>query len=191
MRLQQQADGDMYLPAFLSMDELNRGQVIWKNTSLRTVDELKHILIDLPETVKGIVINPFGNSFVLERANLAKIDKETEGMILQRVDHPEKQILSPLKSHPAGLTTALRKLFVDIPEISRAWILAARPDYSTQPHKLFVIEFFGDRRLLFPIIAKTIEPFMKPGESFELMKADLDLARDASKKTRPFYVKIR
>ena len=68
------------------------------------------------------------------------------------------------------------------------WLLAARPDYKTAPHKLFVIEFFGDRRLLFPQVAKVIEPFMRPGESFELMKADLALAREAREKSAPIYI---
>ena len=89
------------------------------------------------------------------------------------------------------LIHSARRWYCEDPSLRRLtgiWLLAARPDYKTAPHKLFVIEFFGDRRLLFPQVAKVIEPFMRPGESFELMKADLALAREAKEKSAPIYV---
>lgn len=97
-------------------------------------------------------------------------------------------VLSPLKSYPSGIVEALRSFFEKNQEVTRAWLLAERPDYKTPPHKLFVIEFFGDRRLLFPQVAKVVEPFMRPGESFELMKADRALAKKAREKAAPIYV---
>ncbi|MGN0734090.1 MAG: enhanced serine sensitivity protein SseB C-terminal domain-containing protein, partial [Emergencia sp.] len=182
------SEGEILLPAFTSQYELTREQTAWDNIGVMVLDDLKHIIIDLPAEVTGVVLNPFGKFLILRRAQLAEIDKEIEGMTLQRTDHPLPQILSPLKSYPIGIVEALGHFFEKNQGVTRAWILAARPDYKTPPHKLFVIEFFGDRRVLFPQVAKVIEPFMKPGESFELMKADRDLAREAGEKTAPIYV---
>lgn len=181
-------EGEILLPVFTSQYELTRAHTAWDHTGTMTLDDLKHILIDLPAEVTGVVLNPFGTALVLRRSQLLEIDREMEGMTLQRTDHPVPQILAPLKSYPAGIVEALRCFFAKNREVTRAWILAARPDYKTAPHKLFVIEFFGDRRMLFPQVAKVIEPFMKPGESFELMKADLALAREANEKSTPIYV---
>ena len=180
--------GETLLPAFTSPYELTREHTPWDNIGVMTLDDLKHIIIDLPAEVTGVVLNPFGKALVLRRPQLMEIDREMEGMTLKRTDHPSPQILSPLKSYPSGIVEALRSFFEKNPEVTRAWILAARPDYKTAPHKLFVIEFFGDRRLLFPQVAKVIEPFMRPGESFELMKADLALAREVREKSAPIYI---
>ena len=180
--------GEILLPAFTSPYELTREHTEWDNIGVMILDDLKHIIIDLPTEVSGVVLNPFGKALVLRRPQLMEIDREMEGMTLKRTDHPSPQILAPLKSYPPGIVEALRSCFEKYPEVTRAGILAARPDYKTPPHKLFVIEFFGDRRLLFPQVAKVVEPFMRPAESFELMKADLALARKAREKAPPIYV---
>ena len=180
--------GEILLPAFTSPYELTREHTEWDDIGVMALDDLKHIIIDLPAEVSGVVLNPFGKALVLRRPQLMEIDREMEGMTLKRTDHPSPQILAPLKSYPPGIVEALRSFFEKNPEVTRAWILAARPDYKTPPHKLFVIEFFGDRRLLFPQVAKVVEPFMRPAESFELMKADLALARKAREKAPPIYV---
>ena len=180
--------GEILLPAFTSPYELTREHTEWDNIGVMTLDDLKHIIIDLPAEVSGVVLNPFGKALVLRRPQLMEIDREMEGMTLKCTDHPSPQILSPLKSYPSGIVESLRSFFEKNPEVTRAWLLAARPDYKTAPHKLFVIEFFGDRRLLFPQVAKVIEPFMRPGESFELIKADLALAKKAREKAPPIYV---
>jgi hypothetical protein len=47
----------------------------------------------------------------------------------------------------------------------------------------------GDRKQLFPSVAKTVEKFMRRGESFELMKANAGLVLAAQAKSAPVYVK--
>ena len=76
-----------------------------------TLDDLKHIIIDLPAEVTGVVLNPFGKALVLRRPQLMEIDRDMEGMTLKRTDHPSPQILSPLKSYPSGIVEALRSFF--------------------------------------------------------------------------------
>lgn len=41
-----------------------------------TLDDLKHIIIDLLAEVTGVVLNPFGKALVLHRLQLMEIDRE-------------------------------------------------------------------------------------------------------------------
>ena len=67
--------GEILLPAFTSPYELTREHTPWDNIRVMTLDDLKHIIIDLPAEVSGVVLNPFGKALVLRRPQLAEIDR--------------------------------------------------------------------------------------------------------------------
>lgn len=185
----QTAQGEVFLPAFTCEQELMRGREKFEEIMALPFDVLKHIVIDQPKSIAGIALDPFGKALLLRRPQLQEIDSALEGMTLQRNDYQTAPILSQLCDLPVGLPRALSALFRRRPEVYRAWILLARRDEKEPPHKLFLIDFDGDRKNLFPIVAKQIEPFMCPGESFELMKADIGLLQLAQKIAMPFYSK--
>jgi hypothetical protein len=54
-----------------------------------------------------------------------------------------------------------------------------------------LIDFKGDRKLLFPAVARAVQPHMKTGSSFELLKADPATLAAAREKTTPVYRKRR
>lgn len=182
-------EGERFLPAFTCEEELRKSFAAWERIAVMPIDILKHIVTDLPQQLTGVVIDPFGTSLALKQPQLRELDSLTEGMSVQRTDHEEPLHLEPLHRYPVGLPAALTALFMKHPEVSRAWLLSARKSQKHKPHKLFLIEFRGDRRLLFPEVARAVEPFMTAGESFELMKADWELAQQATKKAAPFYVR--
>ena len=183
------SEKEVFLPAFCSADELKKGAFPLKKVSVLSLDTLKHIVVDNPAELAGVVINPFGKALFLRHPQLAEIDSGTEGMTLARTDHSGRLEIRGTQDYPKGLTKALAQLFTSRPEVYRAWILLAKDESAAKFHKLFLIDFNGDRKLLFPIVAKTVQPFMKPGESFELMKADAGLLLTAQSKAKPIYTK--
>jgi hypothetical protein len=180
---------EAFLPAFTSVDELGKWKFPMEKVSVMLLDALKHIVIDNPTQLTGVVINPFGQALFLRQPQLAEMDSLTEGMTLARTDHKGKLEMKATTDYPVGLPRALSALFRSKPEVFRAWILFAREEGDVKFHKLFLIDFNGDRRQLFPSVAKTAEKFMRPGESFELMKANAGLVLAALSKSAPVYVK--
>jgi len=179
---------EAFLPGFSCADELQKGSFPCEDVVVLSFEALKNTVIDQPP-LTGIALDPFGKVLLLRRPQLAEIDSATEGMTLKRTDYDKPQLLDICRDYPAGLPAALSHLFNTRPEVYRAWILSARRDLTENPHKLFVLDFDGDRKLLFPSVAKVVESFMRPGESFELMKADYSLLQRAQDLAVPVYLK--
>ena len=180
------SEGENYIPAFTSEDELKKSDREWDKLEILNIDTMKHILIDVPE-LNGIAFNPFGKTLLLGREQLMEIDRETEGLSLRRSEGEEHRHLSPLKKYPEGIKEALYNLFVAHPEVNRAWLTYASRSKKETPHYLFIIDFIGDRRIIFPEVARAVTPFMKAGESFELVNADEEMMKKAYKIARPIY----
>jgi hypothetical protein len=180
---------EAFLPGFTSADELGKWKFPMEKVSVMLLDALKHIVIDNPTQLTGVVINPFGQALFLRQPQFAEMDSLTEGMTLARTDHKGKLEMKATTDYPVGLPKALSAMFEGRSEVFRAWILLAREGGDAKFHKLFVIDFNGDRKQLFPSVAKTVEKFMRPGESFELMKANAGLVLAAQAKSAPVYVK--
>ena len=180
---------EVFLPAFTTKEELDKWTFPQERIVVMLYDTLKHIAIDNPKQISGIVINPFGKALFLRHPQLAEIDAGTEGMTLKRVEHQGKLQLKDTTDYSFGLKTALEHLFEQEGIIRGAWILSAKTKGENNAHKLFVIDFDGDRKFMFPIVAKTIQPFMEPGETFELMKADDNLLALVQNIAKPIYQK--
>lgn len=181
---------ESFLPAFTTMDELAKKMPFKEKVSILSFDDIKHIVVDNSQKLAGIVINPFGKALFLRHSQLSEINADIEGMTVKRVDHKSQLRLEATVDYPIGLPNVLRTLFKTHLEVSRAWILLAWEENKNMPHKLFVIDFHGDRKMLFPLIARVVQPFMKPGESFELIKSDFRLEQIiAQAKAKPIYSK--
>jgi hypothetical protein len=117
------------------------------------------------------------------------IESAATGMTHERVERRDKLILQPARYAPA-----LAKAFVDAlrssgMEILEAYILTARTEDEKTRHMLFLIDFNGDRKRLFPLAAKAIRPYMEQGTNFELLKASPDLLDKARKTSKPSYIR--
>lgn len=149
---------------------------------------LHHIIVD-DLRLAGLVINPFGNQVILPRASLAVIESSATGMTHERVDNRERLVLGKAPSAPA-----MRAAFVDAlrnsgMEVSEAYILTARLPEENTPHLLFLIDFNGSRKLLFPLVAKAVHPYMKKGAKFELLKTSPNLLDKARRMSKPVYIR--
>ena len=180
-------EGENFLPAFTSEEELLHGAQCWSEASVLKLDDLKYMVIDQPKALSGIVINPFGKALPLRHAQLEEMDRATEPMTVKRTDYEKPQIYSVIRSVSPGLKRNIEKVLENWPGVSRAWLVAARKDYREEPHKLFIFEYAGDRRILFLSVAQAIKPFISKGESFELMLASEQLIKDIQGKGKLIY----
>ena len=57
------------------------------------------------------------------------------------------------------------------------------------PMKLFVVDFDGQPKDLFPLLAQAVKLYLREGEQLEMVKADIRLLRAAEQASRPIYEK--
>ncbi len=180
-------EGEKFLPAFSDPAELEKWPFSKGRACIFSFDDLKHAMLEHPQKLAGIAVNPFGKALLLRKSQIAQIDTATQGMSVQRVDHEKGLRLSRPKNFPPGLTGGLEAFFRQKKEVYLVYLLLAQGPEELAPHWLFLIDFDGTEAGLFPQVADAVRPYMKSGDSFELMKADPRLLQVAAAKSGPIY----
>lgn len=177
---------ELYIPAFTAQDEFQKWVQPQGGVVVHAFEMLHHIIVD-DEKLSGIVINPFGKQLIFNRRDLLTLENAATGMTHERVEHHGKVIIEGIKCPPALARAFVGALKNSPGEVFEAYILSAKQENEKKPHMLFLIDFNGDRKLLFPPVAKAIQPYMKPGVSFELLKASYPLLLSAREKSAPVF----
>ncbi len=183
-------NGEMFLPAFTSREELAKWPYEKSETAICSYDDLKHKVIDDPQKLSGIVINPFGKMLLLRLELIRQIDVKTEGMSFKRVEHGRNLRLYRPKQVSPGLAEEMKKFLKTHENVYKVYLLLAREPEDRKPHWLVLLDFDGEEAALFPTVARLIQPYMKPGDAFELMKATYDLLQYAASLSGPIYSKL-
>lgn len=168
-------NGEMFLPAFTSREELAKWPYEKGKIIMCSYEDIKHKVIDDPQKLSGVVINPFGKMLLLRLELIRQIDAKTEGMSIERVEHSKKLCLYQPKKDFPGLAEEMKSFFSAYEKVYRVYLLLAQEPEDRKPHWLILVDFDRERVALFPAIARLIRPYMKPGDTFELMKATYDL----------------
>ena len=152
--------------------------------SITQLNEYLKLRMDADPRLDGLVINPFGKALFLRRPHFSDMDNTL------RAAQPRKELkLKATLDYPMGLPLAVRQLMADHPEVYRVWLVAAHSEGETVDHKLFIVDFDGKPESIFPKLAEAVRLYMRQGESFEMMKADIRLLRVAEQAARPIYEK--
>ncbi|MEA4988598.1 MAG: enhanced serine sensitivity protein SseB C-terminal domain-containing protein [Anaerovorax sp.] len=182
------SDGDYYIPVFFEKKDICEPFEA-KEIECVSYDYLKHMVIDDAEILKGIVINPFKENIIISQALIYTVDERIEGMTVNKEYHEGNVQLWRPTEVPKGLLRELKKLFEMHPEVQVAWLLKAQGQSQSEKHWLLLIDFYGDKKVLFPKIAETMRPFMKPRECFELMQAGGPFKEKVQEVSNPIYVR--
>ncbi|WP_206460817.1 enhanced serine sensitivity protein SseB C-terminal domain-containing protein [Anaerovorax sp. IOR16] len=181
-------NGDYYLPAFFEKKDVCEFFSTYEIKYL-SYDYLKHMIIDDAEILKGIVINPFKENIIITQALIYAVDEQIEGMTVNKEHHEGNVQLWQPTEIPKGLLRELKKFFEMHLEVHAAWLLKAQGQSQSEKHWLLLIDFYGDKKVLFPKIAETMRPFMKPTECFELMQAGGSFKEKVQEVSNPIYVR--
>lgn len=178
---------ELFLPAFTEQSEVKKENFPDAAYTVLTLDQIHSVILDAPE-VKGVVFDPYSIALPFQRSQLKEIQSATEGLSVEMIQHKKPLIIKPRKRPEPKLTKALAGFFDGNGRVHRAWLVSARSEEKGAEHRLFVIDFDGDRRDLFPKLAEVIKPHMSAGESFELMKAEGDVMKSIEGRIMPFYM---
>jgi hypothetical protein len=180
--------GEWFLAAFTSEVQFAKWSYPHGGAEVVTF-ELLHGIVTDDVNLAGIVINPFGMSLILRPETLSAIENSATGMTHERVEHRGALILGAAKYPPVLASAFASALKSSGMEVFEAYILAARQEVRAKPYLLFLIDFDGDRKILFPRVAGAIHPHMKLGSNFELLKANSALLELARKTAAPVFVR--
>lgn len=162
------SQGEKMIPAFFSK-ESQIGNFDPQTLAEIPFPMLRNILIELPEEISGIVIEPFTENIILNRKALAEYDSVTQGMTVEKHDHLQNTTYRRVDILPSGLTSAVGGFLQGQIGVNAVWALLAQNDNEKIPHLTFAIDYFGSKFDLFPKLAEVLKPFMRPGQSFELI----------------------
>ena len=149
-----------------------------------SVSDQESALMALLENLQRKDLDCFEEALFLRRPHFSDMDNTL------RAAQPRKELkLKATLDYPMGLPLAVRQLMADHPEVYRVWLVAAHSEGETVDHKLFIVDFDGKPESIFPKLAEAVRLYMRQGESFEMMKADIRLLRVAEQAARPIYEK--
>ena len=119
---------------------------------------LRNILIELPEEISGIVIEPFTENIILNRKALAEYDSATQSMTVENHAQLQNTTYRRVDILPSGLTSAVGGFLQGQIGVNAVWALLAQNDNEKIPHLTFVIDYFGSKFDLFPKLAEVLKP---------------------------------
>lgn len=189
--LLQSNQGEYMIPAFT--DEARAAKMMAENMRLEPLsyERLKGFVIDDPQNLNGIVIDPFTDNIILNHSAIEEIDRLSLGMAVKRTDHQGELKLGRPAKYPPGMLQALENHLKMQECVREAWLLVLQSETEKTPHWALIMDFDGDRKTVFPPAAKTMQPFMQPGTNFELLKAEGVIGDHVKRKESSFYRRER
>ena len=184
--------GYLFYPIFTDMEELRK----WKGNEdaqilILTFDNYAELL-EQNSKVQGLVINPYGANFAIERdmVDYLKVQKAfigklaIEQMFHQEHDQPEIQLSDP-EPYPAEMADALRRYMATNPIIRRAW-LRLMDRAGEQSYLVIVDAAESDTHGDFGEISGAAMPYLTD-MYLDLLTLDDPFAQKATEGVAPFY----
>lgn len=168
------ADGRKLIPAFLHKKS-NLGRFKEEQLIQIPYNKLKYIIIDAEPEINGIAIAPYEENIVLDKNLMDMIDSQATGMNVRREEYTGQMSLRMPDSIPSGMTSALKRFFERSLEVEAAWLMKVMGENAYGEHWMLLIDFYGEKKELFPRVADIMKGYMKQGEMFELVQKTKDL----------------
>lgn len=178
------ADNESYLVTFTDCTELCKWSKDKEETLAYTYDDLNAIVLENINTIKGFVINPFGQIFIITPEVMQYFSQRKSEIV---VEGDTKIMLGQPAEYPSELVKVMSKFFESQKDVKSAYLFLARKELDQKANLLFVIDFTGEKDLLFPKIAAKMQGHIGKGEYFDMISMETSLGTSAVKDSIPFY----
>ncbi|MBX4262664.1 enhanced serine sensitivity protein SseB [Clostridium estertheticum] len=180
------ADNESYIVTFTDEDELSKWSKDKEQILAYTYDELNGIVLENINEVKGFVINPYGQIFIITPEVMQYFSKRKSEI---GIKEDTKIMLGQPAVYPTELVNVMSKFFETQKEVKSAYLFLARTEGEQKSNLLFVIDFTCEKELLFPKIEARMQGHIGKGEYFDMISMDSSLGTSAVKNSTPFYKK--
>ena len=182
-------DNKIYLPAFTDLEELSKwGIPSNMDTITLNFDNYVEIILE-NENIEGLVINPFGDSYILSREWLKELKAMKEERLKVnevRLEVNSKILLEEPKHYPTMMMKAIKECCDNLGNINKAWLL----EMLTEKDKswLLILDFEGDRNYIFSKISQAARNYL--GNMYlDMLPYEDDFAKNAVINHKTFYNK--
>ena len=182
-------DNKIYLPAFTDLEELSKWGIPENmNTITLNFDNYVEIILD-NENIEGLVINPFGDYYILSKEwikKLKEMKKERLKVNEIRIGANSKILISEPKHLPTMMMEEIKKCCDNLGNIDRAWLL----EMMTEKDKswLLILDFEGDKNYIFSKISQAARNYL--GNMYlDMLPYEDDFARNSVQNHKEFYNK--
>lgn len=182
-------DGKHFYPAFTDWNELSKWQNIGSppKTLIMAFDDYAAMALS-KEGVDGIVINPFGDNFLLDNPLLNQLktrkDLNTKGASRQVVKEDTQVMLGDAKEYPTAMVAAISDYLTKQPSARRAWLRLMIQD--NEQSYLLIAEFAGNNDAFFGGISDAARPYLN-GMNINMVPYQDSFGKSATKNVPPFY----
>lgn len=181
-------NGGNFYPVFTDHEELAKWEQMEKPDILVLgFDEYAALVLD-NEKAGGIVINPFGDNFILDRKMLVHLktqkDLRIKGVSQSHITKDTKVMVGEPKEYPTAMAEAMREHMCGIPTVKQAWLrLMVRDNVQSF---LVIVEFEGNRDEIFGGIAAAARPYLKD-RYLDMIPYGEGFGKKAVEGVEPFY----
>ena len=167
-----------YLPVFTDWEELYK----WKRRETKAIVlSLKDYLpvIQNNKDLHGLVINPFGQNIVINKAILQQ---------LSLAGQESHVMIGVPKKYPDKLVKAVREKLSNIPFVNSAYLLWMARENGEQGY-LMILDAPGHEQEAFQTVGKLAKEYLEEGEMMDFLSLESQLSNDAVNGQTPFYSK--
>lgn len=181
-------DHKHFYPVFTDWSEIRK----WQNcpsqkTLVFSFENYAEMILKDPD-ISGMVIDPFGSNFVIDRklAEHLKTKKDiiTKGVSEQKIEKETTVCLGEPKIYPTEMIEAVKDHLQKEPAVKTVWM---RLMYKGDQYSyLFIIDFEGDRNKIFGEIANVAGSYLND-MYLDMVPFASDFGHRAVENAEPFY----
>lgn len=177
---------ESFFIAVTDWEELGKWSKEKEQTLITTYEDLKAMVLKDTNKIKGFVINPYGQNIVITPELMQYFSSRKSEVVIQK---DTKVTLGQPANYPHDMVDAMSSFFKKHKEVKSAYLFLIHKDGDEKPNLLFVIDFTGDKAVLFPQIAAVAQSFLNKDEYIEIVPRDSRFGMDATKDATSFYKK--
>lgn len=183
-------DNKVYFPAFTDWEELGKwGTPEKMETLILNFDDYVRMVLENEET-EGLVINPFGNSYIFSREWLKELKAmKEERLQIKKVKFEKntKVLLSEPEVYPTEMLEAIKDCCKNLKSIKNIWLLLMLRE--KEKSWLLVVDFDGNKDEIFSKIAEVSRNHLENDMYLDMISYDDEFSKNAVKNRKPFYTK--
>lgn len=177
---------ESFFIAFTDWEELGKWSKDKEQTLITSYEDLKDMVLKDATAIKGFVINPYGQNIVITPELMQYFSSRTSEVVIQK---DTKVIFGQPANYPYDMVNALSSFFKKHKEVKSAYLFLIHKEGDEKPNLLFVIDFTGEKAILFPQIAAVAQNYLNKDEYIEIVPKDCEFGMGATKDAKPFYKK--
>jgi len=174
---------ESFYMAFTDWTELGKWSTSKEETLIIKYDDLKTMVLNDINNIKGFVINPFNQNIIITSE---LIDYFTNRKSEVTIKEKTKVMLGEPANYPQEMVNELTRFFKQYKEIESAYLLLAHYESIEKPNLLLIIDSTNEKEL-YSQIGSLAQKFLAKDEYIDIVQLKSEFGVSSTKNVKPFY----